>query len=144
MEFKTVQGLVKMTNGFYKVRFRIPENLSPFMDNRQEVSKSLYTKQLRTAKAKAGVLLSKYKEIVEYSRFSIADNNALAELCKCYLKDTLRLHRGCLAEVKGELKSHKPDNIKISYKRLFTEFCIYYNQKPTGKCESIINKKIRM
>ena len=72
--------------GIYKVRFRIHQELRNYF-NKNEVNKSLNTKDIAEAKSKAAIILGKYKQILKVCK--VLDKSQIQELVDKYIKETL-------------------------------------------------------
>ncbi len=72
--------------GIYKVRFRIHQELRNYF-NKNEVNKSLNTKDIAEAKSKAAIILGKYEQILKVCK--VLDKSQIQELVDKYIKETL-------------------------------------------------------
>ena len=72
--------------GIYKVRFRIHQELRKYF-NKNEVNKSLNTKDIAEAKSKAAIILGKYEQILKVCK--VLDKSQIQELVDKYIKETL-------------------------------------------------------
>ena len=72
--------------GIYKVRFRIHQELRKYF-NKNEVNKSLNTKDIVEAKSKAAIILGKYEQILKVCK--VLDKSQIQELVDKYIKETL-------------------------------------------------------
>lgn len=62
-----IPKLSQNKNDYYTIRFRIHKSLVPYF-KKKAINKSLNTKDINQANAKAGIIYSKYKEILQVSK----------------------------------------------------------------------------
>jgi len=112
-------SLVKTSHGYYKLRLRVYKELVPYF-NRQELNKSLKTKDIKKAKLKARKILNEYHTIKSYCELNKTSETFIIQLCKDFIENTLELN-----SINREVS--KPH--QYTYEEVIEDFCIYYNSK---------------
>ncbi|WP_421715276.1 DUF6538 domain-containing protein [Arcobacter arenosus] len=81
--------LTKTSNGFYKIRIRVPYNLQPYF-RRTEINKSLNTKIYKIAKVKAKNVISSFENIVLTYELNINDEKLIETKANLFVNNFLK------------------------------------------------------
>ncbi len=84
--------------------------------NRQELNKSLKTKDIKKAKLKARKILNEYHTIKSYCELNKTSEAFIIQLCKDFIENTLELN-----SINREVS--KPH--QYTYEEVIEDFCIY-------------------
>lgn len=119
--------LTKTSNGFYKIRIRIPYNLQPYF-RRIEINKSLNTKTYKVAKVKAKNLISSFENILLTYELNKHDGKLMESKVNHFVKNLLQ-----------QAHTKKIDLTYITYKEAMKNFNIYYQNLDIGETKKQAN-----